>query len=427
MNTGFDVKQWCSEMLSRPLELVVGLSVFAAVAAGGAVAHVSSTALGILLLASLVFVRSWRLSWQQLSFAERFILVGFGLYFFSSVISYINVNDEHIYFRHLGRYAKFLFVIPVYLMVSRAKFNIWPFLVAGALVSGPIYLATALLSVAENSALPAKGSYHHITFGDLAMLNALFMSVLLVTFDANKTMEKLKFLKIALFVSIACLLYASILSQARGAWLALPACLLLLLGVAVWYGKIRKLTILVALVALGVVVSLTPAKDIVSSRMQSVTDEIESFQKGVERSTSIGDRLAMWHIAVDVWKEHPLIGSGPGDFSEDIKAIQAQGMYGAIQPHETAHNIYLHALATTGAFGFVILCVALLLAPFRLFYKSCEGGINVAGLCGMVVLVAFAVFGLTETWVLRSPPIAIFLLYFVALASAISQSTKTDK
>lgn len=49
-----------------------------------------------------------------------------------------------------------------------------------------------------------------------------------------------------------------------------------------------------------------------------------------------------------------------------------------------------------------------------------ESGINVAALSGIIVLDAFAVFGLTESWILRSPPVSIFLLYFVTLATTAS-------
>ncbi|MCK5396186.1 MAG: O-antigen ligase family protein [Gammaproteobacteria bacterium] len=423
MIKGSGVKQWCSEVCSRPLELIIGLSVLSAIAAGGAVAHVASTSFAVLFIASLVYLRSFPSSWHQLTREEHLLLIGFALYFFSAVISFFNVNDEQEYVKHLGKYANFLFIIPIYLLLSRAKLNLLPYLIAGTIISGAVYLGTALLSVAENSIVPAKGAYHHITFGDMAMLNALFMLTLLVTIDAGKVVKSSVVVKIILSVSILCLLYASVLSQARGAWLALPACLFLLLSLAAWYGKIKTRTILIALTLLAAVIVVTPAKDIVSSRIQSVTHEIELFQSGVDISSSIGDRFAMWHIAVNVWKEQPIIGSGPGDFEGELLSSQERGMYVAVLPHSSVHNIFLQALATTGTIGFVILCLALFILPFRLFYKASAGGIDVVSLSGMVVLVAFAVFGLTESWILRSPPSMIFLLYFVTLATTASQKT----
>lgn len=411
------VKQWFSGAGSKPLELIAGLSIFATAAAGGAVAHVASISFAVLFITSLVAVRSWPSSWQQLTLEERLVLLGFGLYFFSAVISYLNVSNEYEYIKHLGKYAYFLFVIPIYLLLSRAELNLLPYLVAGAIASGVVYLGTALLSVMANPAVPAKGAYHHITFGDMAMLNALFMSTLLVTMDAGKVVRESKVLKITLSISIFGLLYTSLLSQARGAWLALPACLFLLLSVAVWYGKVRIRTIFIALIAFAALIAVTPAKDIVFSRMQSVTHEIELFQSGVDRSSSIGDRFAMWHIAINVWKEYPVVGSGPGDFEGELVSTQARGMYKAVMLHSSVHNIFLQALATTGIIGLVILCLALFIMPFRLFFKASESVISVAGLSGMVVLAAFAVFGLTESWILRSPPVSIFLLYFVTLAT----------
>jgi O-antigen ligase len=422
---GLFLQQWFPEARAKPLELITGLSIFSTAAAGGAIAHVASTSFMILFIASIVNIRSWPSAWRNLSSAERVALVSLGLYFFSAVIAYYNVIDQYEYIKHLGKYANFLYVIPIYLLISKAKINLLPYLIAGAIASGPIYLGAALLSIAGNPDVPAKGAYHHITFGDMAMLSAMLMLSLLITMDAGKIIRKNKSLKIMMAVSILCLLYASILSHARGAWLALPACLFVLLSVAVWYKKIRLRTIFIAFIVLTALIVITPVKEILSERVQSAVHEIELFQNGAELSTSIGNRLAMWHIALNVWKEYPIVGTGPGDFEVELLATQARGMYTAIERHSSVHNIFLQALATTGTIGFVLLILALFIVPFRLYIKVGEGGLNVAGLSGIVALVAFAVFGLTESWVLRSPPSTVYLLYFVVLSTAAFQEADT--
>ena len=35
----------------------------------------------------------------------------------------------------------------------------------------------------------------------------------------------------------------------------------------------------------------------------------------------------MWDIAIDVWKQHPVLGSGPGDFDDEILSLQSEGEY----------------------------------------------------------------------------------------------------
>jgi len=410
------VKQWSSDVCSRPLELIIGLCIFAVAAAGGAVQSVASTSLGILLIISFVYVRSWPTSWRQLNSIERLVLLGFGLYFLSAVIAYVNVSDEHEYVKHLGRYLRFLLIVPIYLLLSRADLKLFKYLLAGALVSGPLYLSIALMSIAERPDHAAVGGYHHITFGDMAMLGAMFMTTVLVLMKTSKAM------KIVLAISIVCLLYSSILSTARGAWIAMPFCLFLLLAVGVRHGKIKIRTILIALFVFGTVVAVSPASHIISSGVHEASGNIEKFQSGEKRGTSVGSRLSMWLIAVDVWKKHPIIGTGPGDFDLEMQASKDQGLNKDLFVQSSAHNIYFQALATTGTIGFVMLGFALVVLPFWLFYLANKEKVNVAAVSGMVAITAFAVFGLTESWMLRSPVIAVYVVYFVTLATSVRKS-----
>ena len=406
------IKEWGLDVYSRPFELVIGLAVFATATAGGAVTHVASTSLVILLIAAIAHVRSWSLLYQQLSFSERLVLFCFSLYFFSAVLSYYNVNDEYEYFKHIERYFRFVLIIPIYLLFSKTDLKLFRYLLAGAIISGPLYLSIAYLSLADSAGVNAKGGYHHITFGDMAMLNSLFMAAVLMI---SKTSKKMK---LALVVSIICLLYASVLSLSRGAWLALPFCLLFLLPLAVHHGKVKIHTIFVVLIILSGLIAASPAKNILVSRVQQAVHEVEIFQAGENSATSVGLRLAMWHIALNAWGKAPVVGTGPGDFSLEIKESHEQGVYEKLPLFSSTHNIFFQALATTGAIGLVVLCLALFIIPFRLFYNISRKKLNVASISGMVVLIAFFIFGLTESWILRSPPLSIYLLYYVTLATS---------
>ncbi|MCK5394796.1 MAG: O-antigen ligase family protein, partial [Gammaproteobacteria bacterium] len=249
----------------------------------------------------------------------------------------------------------------------------------------------------------------------------LFMASVLVVKDLSNTMKSV------LVISILCLLYASILSQARGAWLALPFGTLLLMIVAVKHGRIKLRTIAIAFVVVLTLIILSPAKDILSSRIQKAVYEIELYQSGENARSSVGSRLAMWHVAINVWKKYPILGTGPGDYREEFIASQEQGLYADVALHTSTHNIFFQALSTTGAIGFIILSMALFILPFRLFYRQYKRKMCVASVSGMVMLTSFAVFGLTESWTLRSPAISVYLLYFVTLATVIFQETDADK
>ena len=396
----------------KPYELIFGLCVFVVAASGGALNHAASASLAIVVLAGLFYIRNWPAAWRELSSLSRLVLIGFALYTFSAFLSYWNVQDVQEYLKDLDRYFRYLAIVPVYLLISREKLNLFPYLLAGAVVSGPVYLIITLQSLSQNPGLPALGAYHHITFGDMAMLSAMFMATVLV-------LMRLSYLKKAvLAVSIICLLYASVMSQARGAWLALPFCMSLLLFVALRNNKIKLRTVIIALVALAAVIAASPVKDVVTSRINEAKQEIGLYQQDGLHDTSIGIRLELWRFAVDVWKEYPVVGTGPGDFDLELLAQKKAESFGHFSNYSNVHNIYLQALANTGSVGFIILCLALFIFPFILFYRSYKENHNVASLCGMVTLTAFAIFGVTETWTLRAPMVSSYLLFIVSFATA---------
>jgi O-antigen ligase len=126
----------------------------------------------------------------------------------------------------------------------------------------------------------------------------------------------------------------------------------------------------------------------------------------------------MWHIATNVWELYPILGTGLGDFGLEIAIIQEEGLYVGLVQHLSAHNIFFQALATSGVIGLLALCLALFVAPLRYFYKLNREKLNIVSVCGIVMLIAFAAFGLTESWIMRSPPVALYLMYFVVLVSA---------
>lgn len=405
-----------SRFSSRSVELLIGFCLFATAAAGVAVKDVASASLAILFLASLFYIHKWPVWWRALSRNEWLLLSALGLYTLSGLISFYNVSDDYEFVKHMGRYLRFLLIVPVYLLLSGSSAPFFKYLLAGAIVSGPLYLSFALMSAAEHPGSPATGDYHHITFGDGAMLNALFLLAVLLTWKTRMVV------KVIIAVAMICALYAAILSQARGAWLALPVCGAVLFYFTVKYGRL-KIKVVLPLLLLGVaVLAVSPARELLEGRVSEAVQEVEAFASGEKFDSSVGGRLAMWDIAVDVWQQHPVIGTGLGDFDQEIEQRQVQGIYESIAVHASVHNIYLQALATTGTVGFLALCFALVIQPLRLFYRAPGEKPTPARLGGIMLVLAYAVFGLTESWILRAPVISMFLIYLITLSVTVSKS-----
>lgn len=77
------------------------------------------------------------------------------------------------------------------------------------------------------------------------------------------------------------------------------------------------------------------------------------FEKG---ATSASARLDYWRAALHIWKENPLVGTGPGTFSIPYRAIKAPES----EMTRLTHNDYLEQASDSGAPGFAgYLCVVL--------------------------------------------------------------------
>ena len=409
--------RWFSELSSKPLEVLIGVCIFATAASGGAVASVASASIGILFIACLFYIHEWPELWRALTRNEQLLLGGLALYAFSGLLSYYNVSDEHEYIKHMGRYIRFFLIVPVYLLLTKSNLQLFKYLLAGAVVSGPLYLIFALIKISGSPGLPASGHYHHITFGDAAMLNVVFLLAALVTWETRPIIRDV------MVVSIICAFNASILSQARGAWMALPFCGALLFYLMIKRNKLKVKIVLPVLLLVVVVVGVSPVGNVLESRVKEAVHEVGSFVSGEKFDSSVGGRLAMWDIAVDVWREHPVIGTGLGDFDQEIELRQSQRIYENIDVHASTHNIYFQALATTGTVGFLVLCFALIIQPIRIFYQASHEKLTPAKLAGLMVIVAYAVFGLTESWILRAPVVAIYLTYLITLSAAASRNS----
>lgn len=70
---------------------------------------------------------------------------------------------------------------------------------------------------------------------------------------------------------------------------------------------------------------------------------------------SSNERLRQWHVALDEWRAHPVLGSGAGTYAEYWAAAgKNQGQLLDV------HNLYLETLAELGPIGLTLLAAALL-------------------------------------------------------------------
>jgi O-antigen ligase len=156
-------------------------------------------------------------------------------------------------------------------------------------------------------------------------------------------------------------------------------------------------------------------------RIFAVWVDLQSYMYGSNPHTSTGLRFQMWEAGIQMWIEHPWIGTGLGDYSVHLRQMMETGRSLINEHFGEAHNLYIEFLATTGAIG-ASLCVSFLfIQPLRIALKIRT--LNKDGLVASVFVIltvsAFMIFGLTQNWLGRSS-IASSYVIFVAVILATS-------
>lgn len=147
----------------------------------------------------------------------------------------------------------------------------------------------------------------------------------------------------------------------RGAWIAVGICILAVLFCYIKEHKKLVTSCLIVLMILGV--GFSQYKPFVQ-RAETITNTT-TYQSNTER-------LLIWNSAWNMFKDHPILGVGLGQYAQNYHTKY-------ISPHAKeptlthAHNNLLQMLAENGIIGFlsfVLLFGYFIVCPMRLFYKT---------------------------------------------------------
>ncbi len=286
----------------------------------------------------------------------------------------------------------------------------------------------------------AAGYTNAIQFGNLALLLAAWSGVRAMRAPdvRQKTIGWL-----ALLLGTV----ASVASGSRGGWVTLPA--LLLLGF--WFSAPpvtpaqslpRALrAVALTLVACLVLLALPPVQ-------QRVTIAINEWSAAEQRpeNTSVGLRRAFWEQALAIGQAHPWIGVGQTGYEElQREAVARRDMPEAALEFNHAHNEWLDMFAKRGLLG--VAGLALFFAvPGVLFARRLRrdpGGPSdtppipdaeasarrTAALCGLMTVLGFAGFGLTQVMFAHNNGNMMYLLtvtlWLACLQSSPAQPVKS--
>ncbi len=160
---------------------------------------------------------------------------------------------------------------------------------------------------------------------------------------------------LALGVITLTLAVALVLTYSRGAWLSLALIAPLALAMVSPPARgaaVRRATVLVAMVGLAVVLLTGRA----AGRPPSPGILERAASAAETGSDSIQGRLSFWRSALAIFRDHPLVGTGPWTYGVVHTRYQDDVRFYA----SDAHNLYLQTAAEMGVVGLVALAVLML-------------------------------------------------------------------
>lgn len=340
---------------------------------------------------------------RQFNRTEVLLLLLLFAFLFFSTLSLLNTNDTYQSFKRLGKLS-YLICWPILgIMLQRRIKGLDAVFFWGMVVGSIFMMLVAGWQVYVVGLDRAAGAYHPIVFGNMA---ALYACIGIAFLGAGPSTGRYRFLVLA---SIACALIASALSLSRGGWVALPFTMLFLL----WMVR-KKISLRPAVLGIVILAGVfLPLGDSLQLRWQQTVSDIQYFADGSDKNTSVGQRFLMWDIAWSSFREHPIIGSGLGDFGYEARRRVAGGETELDIIYSHAHNIYLEYLGMTGILGFAAMVLSLIVLPFHAFWRQWQALSPAEGfpaLAGMGVVIFFALIGLSECWVARSPLVIMYVM-----------------
>jgi len=214
-------------------------------------------------------------------------------------------------------------------------------------------------------------------------------------------------LRVLLSVGLIILTVGLILSYTRAAWLSIVGAAgilaILLLGI-----KLRTAVISLALVGGFVFLSWDDLQVSLSRNKQDSSDKLDEHvtsMSNVSSDASNLERLNRWNCAVEMFKERPLVGWGPGTYqfvyapfqrAKDLTIISTKQGDGG-----NAHSEYLGPLCEQGVLG-SLLFIALLLAvsnlAFKLFYSIQDREIKIIIASSYLGLMTYYIHGVLNNY-----------------------------
>ncbi len=194
------------------------------------------------------------------------------------------------------------------------------------------------------------GNHNHLA-GYLEMVIPVMIGMLFTGLNRGKFMITIYLLLI--------ILSAFVLTLSRGGWISMFIGTGFIVGVLLFDQKFRYRTILLSsFAAVTAIIILVFISTPVTERILTMTQSNEA--------AGLYSRAMVWKEVMNVIKDHPVIGTGPGTFGLIFTQYQPPGM--SVRFY-MAHNDYLHFISETGLLIIPVMVWMILSIYHRNFQK----------------------------------------------------------
>jgi len=336
----------------------------------------------------------------------------FAIYFAIGAASYFIFPPAKYSLSNIGTTLHFVLFTPIVMVMLKhpPKLTwVWLCIIGGASLNG---LHTLYYD--------SRGTVNPILFGDISILLAFASLMSWEHFKSNKILRILPILAFILG------LLASLNSEARGSWIAIPP-LTIIVMYYIYIHLENKKRLIIPLVAISI--ALAGASYMTWGKIEPrVTIAVKQFQEyftGDSYKTSVGYRLETYKGALLVLKENPVYGVGLGHRAKAFDDLESRGLLRDLSMIKNAHNQILEDGIDKGLLGiasYLTFMFFLLIHFYKRLTKSPTHAV------GLILMVGFAAFGLTNITFTHGTFNTFFIaMVTIALLPKLSSSTPVEQ
>jgi O-antigen ligase len=357
---------------------------------------------------------------RPLHLKEKYLLIGFLIFAICIVLSLFNAESFSNSIGPYEKYFRFVLFIPIYLFVRRQDIVLAPLLKWGSIFGCLVMACVAIYQFHILDISRPHGVRHPTRFGFILMMMCLLVWLQMIFYKHEK-----KMLIAGVIISFL-VLYVMALNHTRAAMLMVfPFFALLIFYYRNNFNK-KSLYIILGISVITLLIFTYPSSPIAQHFYKGFSELALLIEDPKANFfTSWGVRVHMVYVALLIFIQSPILGTGLGDYASDAQQLMDTGKTLVSDPWllNTPHNVYVNLLAETGLVGLLSMLIFVCFVPAYIYLNFLNKyhnnkEISLYCLSGLTVIACYMLFALTNTW-LTNNTISIYLVLNLVYISSI--------